>query len=120
MMSYIISRSPGYVSVGSLSYDEWQNLEFEATTELERASNRIFGASSDPPVVSYPKKILTHREKREREMDVSQMWKIVSQPGVADTTKRKIRVNTEYREWRPNTAPVGWGGWTSEGGCDRG
>ena len=33
MTSDMIPRSPGYVSIGSRRYTEWQTLAFEATTE---------------------------------------------------------------------------------------
>ena len=35
MTSDMIPRSPGYVSIGSRRYTEWQTLTFEATTERE-------------------------------------------------------------------------------------
>ena len=36
MTADMVPRYPGYVSVGSRRYNEWETLAFEATTEKEK------------------------------------------------------------------------------------
>ncbi|KAI9985864.1 hypothetical protein PInf_024644 [Phytophthora infestans] len=63
-----IPRRPGYVSVGSRRYKEWQNLAYEATTEIESLGEGKLPAEPTGPLVdrpSYPtpRKIL-QRDRR--------------------------------------------------------
>ena len=60
MAADMIPRSPGYVSVGSRRYKEWQTLAFEATTDRkEDPPEESTGPLVDHPTYRTPKKILT-------------------------------------------------------------
>ncbi|KAG3108205.1 hypothetical protein PI125_g12041 [Phytophthora idaei] len=58
-----VSRSPGYVSVGSHRYREWQNLAYEATTEsrsedMDEQPEEPTGPLVDRPMHPTPRRIL--------------------------------------------------------------
>ncbi|KAG3169819.1 hypothetical protein PC128_g19090 [Phytophthora cactorum] len=58
-----VPRSPGYVSVGSRRYREWQNLAYEATTEsrsedMDEQPEEPTGPLVERPVYPTPRKIL--------------------------------------------------------------
>ena len=64
----MIPRSPGYVSVGSRRYNEWQTLAYEATTDRKE----IFPEEKTGPLVDHPsyptpKKILIRPTKNVEE-----------------------------------------------------
>ena len=62
MTSDMIPRSPGYVSIGSRRYTEWQTLTFEATTEREEETVEEYaGPLVDHPVYEMPTRILPRR-----------------------------------------------------------
>ena len=42
MTENMIPRSLGYVSVGSIRYNEWQTLVYEATVERETEENETY------------------------------------------------------------------------------
>ena len=50
MQADMIPRTPGYVSVGSRRYQEWQTLEFEQTTEEEE---NVFPEGDGPLVETH-------------------------------------------------------------------
>ena len=60
MAADMIPRSPGYVSVGSRRYNEWQTLAFEATVDREEELPEPYvGPLVDHPEYPTPTKILT-------------------------------------------------------------
>ena len=60
MAADMVPRYPGYVSVGSRRYNEWQNLAFEATTEREEEMPPAYaGPLVDNPPYLMPKKVLS-------------------------------------------------------------
>ena len=72
MSADMVPRTPGYVSVGSRRYNEWQTLAFEATTDREEVPPEEY---TGPPTISYtnenfdqPKKG-NRRENREYQED---------------------------------------------------
>ncbi|TKH92731.1 hypothetical protein FCN21_09400 [Campylobacter jejuni] len=69
-----IPRRPGYVSVGSRPYKEWQNLVYEATTEIESLGEVELPAGPtgllvDRPSYPTPRKIL----QRDRRVEIQAM-----------------------------------------------
>ena len=68
MAADMIPRSPGYVSVGSRRYKEWQTLAFEATTDRKKdPPEESTGPLVDHPTYPTPKKILTRPNVDEQE-----------------------------------------------------
>ena len=64
MQADMIPLSPGYVSVGSRRYQEWQTLAFEATTgKEEEVLPVIDGLLVDHPYYPTPKQILKRPSK---------------------------------------------------------
>ena len=60
MAADMIPRSPGYVSVGSRRYNEWQTLAFEATVDREEELPKPYvGPLVDHPEYPTPTRILT-------------------------------------------------------------
>ena len=60
MAADMVPRYPGYVSVGSRRYNEWQNLAFEATTGREEEMPPAYaGPLVDNPPYLMPKKVLS-------------------------------------------------------------
>ena len=84
MANDMVPRSPGYVSVGSRRYNEWQTLAFEATTDqAEEVAEEYTGPLVDHPSYPIPTKILTRTKKEESE---------------AVTGSTKLRVGSEVNE----------------------
>ena len=67
MAADMIPRSPGYVSVGSRRYNEWQTLAYEATTDREEEQPvEVTGPLVDHPPYDIPVRI-SARPKKEPE-----------------------------------------------------
>ena len=59
MAADMVPRYPGYVSVGSRRYNEWQTLAFEDTTEREEEVPSAYaGPLVDHPTYPTPTKVL--------------------------------------------------------------
>ena len=59
MTPHLVPRTPGYVSVGSRRYNEWQTLAFEATVDhKEVPPEEPEGSLVDHPRYTTPTKIL--------------------------------------------------------------
>ena len=65
MSADMVPRTPGYVSVGSRRYNEWQTLAFEATTDRkEEPPEEYTGPLVDHPQYPTPTKILFNPRKK--------------------------------------------------------
>ena len=77
----MIPRPPGYFSVGSRRYNEWQTLAYEATTDRkEEFPEEETGPLVDHPSYPTPKKILTRPTKNVEEKSMETV-KIASRSG---------------------------------------
>ena len=76
----MILRSPGYASVDSRRYKEWQTLAFEATTERkEEALKEYSGPLVDHLIYERPTQILSLTDRsRRRNRDIGEE---LPQPG---------------------------------------
>ncbi|CAI5729967.1 unnamed protein product [Peronospora destructor] len=64
MPADMVPRTPGYVSVGSRRYNEWQTLAYEVTVDRrEEPPEEITGPLVDHPTYSTPTKIMTRPEQ---------------------------------------------------------
>ena len=99
----MIPRSPGYVSIGSRRYTEWQTLAFEATTEREEATVEEYtGPLVDHPVYERPTRNLPRQTTEISGKSMSQLDQettngSVSQDQTMDGShlKRKDQRSTE-------------------------
>ncbi|OWZ04604.1 hypothetical protein PHMEG_00023462 [Phytophthora megakarya] len=88
-----VPRSPGFVSVGSRRYREWQNLAFELTVDNRSDPPRPLENLTEPavPRPSYPtpRSILRRPESHEIDGDRSLVSTLESRPraGMADATQ---------------------------------
>ncbi|CAI5722015.1 unnamed protein product [Peronospora effusa] len=93
MAADMIPRSPGYVSVESRRYNEWQTVAFEATTDREEEPPEEFtGPLVDHPSYPTPKKILT-RSKEEAEKRTTETVKLTTRPNEECDAIREIGGN---------------------------
>ena len=70
MAADMVPRYPGYVSVTSRRYNEWQTLVFEATTEQEKElPPEYYGPLVDHPPYPTPKKIIRRPKEKLRSTD---------------------------------------------------
>ena len=68
MVADTILRSQGYVSVGSRSYNEWQTLAFEVTTDREEVPPAAYeGPIVDQRSYPTPRKILKRQEVKTKQ-----------------------------------------------------
>ena len=72
MASDMIPRSPGYVSIGSRRYTEWQTLTFQVTTEREEETVEEYARPlADHPLYEMPTRILPRSTtETEEETDI--------------------------------------------------
>ncbi|CAI5746914.1 unnamed protein product [Peronospora destructor] len=64
MPADMVPRTPGYVSVGSRRYNEWQTLAYEVTVDRRKEPpEEITGPLVDHPTYSTPTKIMTRPEQ---------------------------------------------------------
>lgn len=75
----MVPRSPGYVSVGSRRYNEWQTLAFKATTEQKsEESEEETGPLLDHSTYPTPKAILS-RTRKDHENNCVEVEKVTMQ-----------------------------------------
>ena len=97
MAADMVPRYPGYGSVGSQRYNEWQTLSFEATPEREKEMLPAYaGPHMDHPTYPTPKKVMSRptgnivlKDNPIREEKV--VPRVDPLPRVVNTTKEKER-----------------------------
>ncbi|OWZ05764.1 hypothetical protein PHMEG_00022084 [Phytophthora megakarya] len=100
-----VPRMPGFVSIGSRRYAEWQNLALQATTE-QQAVDEVVGTATEPmvdkPLYEPPTKILMGRQERPKAMIVlsasakesTTVQDIAGEVSAGSQPKEKSRINT--------------------------
>ena len=85
----MIPQFPGYVSVGSRRYNEWQTLAFEATVEREAEEIETYeGRLIDHPGYTSPTQILTRSEREAEDAKAPAGIESPSQPDFGEITSR--------------------------------
>ncbi|OWY97783.1 hypothetical protein PHMEG_00031603 [Phytophthora megakarya] len=88
-----VPRSPGFVSVGSRRYREWQNLALESTVDTRSDSPESIEDLAEPavsrPTYPTPRSILRRPKSDETDLDRSLVSTLESRPraGMADATQ---------------------------------
>ncbi|OWZ07963.1 hypothetical protein PHMEG_00019571, partial [Phytophthora megakarya] len=99
-----VPRSPGFVSIGSRCYREWQNLALESTVDARSDSPESIEGLAEPavPRPSYPtpRSILRRPESDEIDRDRSLVSTLESRPraGMADAMQLRSRQNSPIRD----------------------
>ena len=102
MTDNMIPRSPGYVSVGSRRYNEWQTLEYEPNVEREAEEMETYaGPLIDHTEYTMPTQILTRSVKEAEDNEDPAGIKSRSQPDGGEIESRsglRFNVTVEIHE----------------------
>ncbi|OWZ00563.1 hypothetical protein PHMEG_00028213, partial [Phytophthora megakarya] len=100
-----VPRMPGFVSIGSRRYAEWQNLALQATT-YQQAVDEVVGTATEPmvdrPQYEPPTKILSGRQEHAKAMIVlsasakesTTVQDIAGEESTGSQPKEESRINT--------------------------
>ncbi|OWY91929.1 hypothetical protein PHMEG_00039266, partial [Phytophthora megakarya] len=105
-----VPRMPGFVSIGSWRYAEWQNVVLQATTE-QQAVDEVVGTATEPmvdrPRYEPPTKILAGSRERPKAMIVmsASARESVTAPGIVGEESAGFQPKEEGRS--DTTEPTG-------------
>ncbi|GMF48476.1 unnamed protein product [Phytophthora fragariaefolia] len=100
-----VPRLQGFVSVGSHRHSEWQNLAFEATTDLQQAPTDTEQPAD--PMIERPQYSIPTKIAKRPALDPKPVVSAIARRGVLSTEKPQETVKEELLQDRDAGSPTG-------------